>query len=194
MPKFLGRFSNRGLVTFLTSTFLETAKGAGATFLPPVRFLAPAFTPGLAPCNGRKRQGWSVDVLDIEYQCALTFFRTMLTIHGILRGETRWPERKQKSVIQGHTHNRSSHIERLLQLHALLIYGGAHESKAGLDAQWDHIKTARTNVKQGLGKTWPRGEYFDIEFLPKYTSDRDTTWPRITATSSPSRLTTLQAG
>lgn len=109
-------------------------------------------------------------------------------------GETRWPERKQKSVIQGHTHNRSSHIERLLQLHALLIYGGAHESKAGLDARWDQTKTARTNVKQGLGKTWPRGEYFDIEFLPKYTSDRDTTWPRITATSSPSRLTTLQAG
>lgn len=33
MPKFLGRFSNRGFTTFLASCFFTTA-GAGATFLP----------------------------------------------------------------------------------------------------------------------------------------------------------------
>lgn len=33
MPKFLGRFSNRGLETFLSSGFF-TARGAAATFLP----------------------------------------------------------------------------------------------------------------------------------------------------------------
>ena len=51
MPKFLGRFSNSGLTTFLDSTTFDLS-GAAATLLLP--FLAPLtgfLTPGLAGCK-----------------------------------------------------------------------------------------------------------------------------------------------
>ena len=55
MPKFLGRFSNSGLTTFLDSTTFDLS-GAAATLLLP--FLAPLtgfLTPGLAGCKNDKK-------------------------------------------------------------------------------------------------------------------------------------------